>query len=87
VPLGQLIDTNDKSAPAVAFRKRFAQAIPARLETLDGYAVWASNDKQHGVVNANAEWSVSTVNGLLLPASIGGWYQAPCTPFVHVANQ
>jgi hypothetical protein len=39
------------------------------------------------VVNANAEWSVSTVNGLLLPASIGGWYQAPCAPFVQIANQ
>lgn len=88
VQLNQL-SGNDKTAAAAAYRLRFAKAMISKLQAVagpQGLAMWASNDKQHGVINANSEWVASTVDGLLLPASITTWYQNPCAAFVHLAK-
>lgn len=45
---------------------------------LPGVAVFSPYDKEHGVINDNAEWNASIVDGTALPAAIGAWYQDPC---------
>lgn len=72
-----------------AYRTRFGQAMVQKftnLKTVATLSIFATNDNEHGVINSNAEWRVSTVDSLLLPATIGAWYVNPCAaPSLHIA--
>lgn len=88
VQLKQLLEQGSGTpAQLQAYRMRFAQSLAQRLMTLTGISIFATNDNEHGVINDNALWTTSTVDGLLLPATVGSWYRTPCAPpLVHIAT-
>lgn len=76
----------DGTTPNAGYQSRFAQAMAShlgQLSAVQNVAIFGTHDTEHGVINSNSEWSVSTVNGLQLPQSIGEWYRDPCA---HMAK-
>jgi hypothetical protein len=78
VQLKGLIPPTEKDAPANDYRRRFADQMRTQLLGLPGVAVFSPLDTEHGVINDNAEWNASIVDGTVLPAAIGAWYRDPC---------
>ena len=81
VQMKQLIPAGLVDAPAKAYRERFATRMRELLEaTQPVFATFSQHDREHGVVNDDAEWSASMVEGTSLAQAIGAWYRDPCGP-------
>lgn len=75
----RLIDPQDLSPPANAFRERFGAAMRATLAGLPShFGVFSTHDSEHVVMNTTAGWTQLAVDGTVLRAAFGAWYRNPC---------
>jgi hypothetical protein len=87
VQLKALIPPTEQDASADAYRGRFVASMRTQLSSLQQVAVFAPLDTEHGVINSNAEWNASIVDGTPLPTAIGAWYSDPCNSMIQRIEQ
>lgn len=87
VQVKRLIDPLDTSAPASAFRERFAASMRGALAALaESHGVHSSHDSLHGVMNTTEGWTTLAVDGVTVRDAVGAWYRDPCLGDVrHIA--
>lgn len=79
--MNRLIDANDHSAPADAFRERFATQLRAELATVaQPHAELSPHDDVHTACTSNNLWAKYPIGDTTLRDAVGAWYRAPCTP-------
>ena len=65
--------------PVQAYRDRFGAQMRARLAGLsERFAVFSTDDSQHGVIGETAAWTGLAVDGVVLHDALGAWYRDPC---------
>lgn len=75
----RLIDPEDRSPPAVAYRERFGARMRAVLAGLPAhFGVFSSHDAEHGIMSSTAGWTATSVDGVVLREAFGAWYRDPC---------
>lgn len=87
VQLKGLIPPGETDDAANAYRWRFTASMREKLASLPRTAVFSPLDTEHGVINSNAEWNASIVDGTPLPSAIGAWYRDPCNSMLHLIEQ
>lgn len=75
----QLIDPDDRSAAASAYRERFGAQMRSVLAGLSRqFSVFSTHDSKHGVMNTTAGWTNLAIDGTVLRDAVGAWYRDPC---------
>lgn len=79
VQIRRLIDPEDTSAPAQAFRERFGARMREVLAALGPrYSVHSSHDALHGIIGTTDGWTVHSVGGVVVRDAVGSWAKQPC---------
>lgn len=75
----QLIDPEDDSRPAAAYRERFGAAMRQTLAGLPAhFGVFSTHDAQHVIMTTTEGWTSRAVDGVALRDAFGAWYRNPC---------
>lgn len=75
----RLIDPEDSSLPAQAFRERFGARMREHLSALGPrYSVHSSYDTLHGIMGTTEGWTLHSVGGVVLRDAVGSWAKQPC---------
>lgn len=75
----RLIDPEDLSPPARAYRERFGAAMRSALGGLPApFGVFSTHDSEHGVMNTTEGWTQLAIDGVVLRDAFGAWYRNPC---------
>jgi Pectinacetylesterase len=85
--LDRLINPRDTSAPANAFRERFAAQLRAELATAaPRHSIFSSYDTAHTALGNDELWPNLRVDGTSLRSAVGAWYRDPCTAPVRIID-
>lgn len=75
----RLIEPEDTSAPAQAYRERFGARMREVLAALGPrYSVHSSHDALHGIMSTTEGWTRHSVGGVVLRDAVGSWAKQPC---------
>lgn len=81
VQLNRLIDPADQTAPARAYRQRFAAEMRRVHAALPShFGAFSTNDAEHGMAGSTEGWTTRAVGGVILRDAFGAWYRNPCAP-------
>lgn len=75
----RLIDPEDTSRPAVAYRERFGATMRQTLAGLPAhFGVFSGHDAEHVIMTTTEGWTSRAVDGVVLRDAFGAWYRNPC---------